>query len=156
MGVYVPVLFRAVPPILLLLLVSSCSGPGCPSNGGGDVCADAPYGFAQVTGQAMETDGAPIREKRASVACGAVVGVYDDLTDVDGWFEVRPVYGSLPDSNLVPLPPRERDGSFLVRCDVGVRISNTEVLERREVAVRFFPSREAVIATEVSLDANGR
>lgn len=141
---------------LLLLLAGSCSGPGCPSNGGGDVCADAPYGYAEVTGRAVDADGDPIPGKRASVACGAVVGVYDDVTDAGGRFEVLPVYGSLPDSNLVPLPPREPDGSFLVPCDVGVRVSHADVLEQRGVAVRFFPAREDVIATHVSLDAASR
>jgi hypothetical protein len=77
------------------------------------------------------------------------------VTDADGRFEMLPVYGSLPDSNLVPLPPRASDGSFLITCDVGIRLSHDEALERRGIPVRFFPVREAVIATEVSLEASG-
>ncbi len=146
---------HAVLPVCLLVLWgSSCSEPDCPSNGDNDICADAPYGFARVTGQAQDANGDPISGKRASVACGTVVGVYDEVTDAAGRFDIVPVYGSLPDSNLVPLPPRAPDGSFLVACDVGVHISQNEVLERLGVAVRFFPTRQAVIATEVSLEAN--
>jgi hypothetical protein len=139
---------------LLAVLASSCSEPSCPNSGASDICADPPYGFARVTGQALNARGDPIVGKRVGVACGPVVGTYDDVTDAAGRFEMLPVYGSLPDSITVPLPPRAPDGSFLVACDFGLRLSHNEVLEHHGVSVRFFPLREAVVATEVSLEAS--
>jgi hypothetical protein len=140
---------------LLAIAATSCTEPSCPGSGSSDICAGPPYGFARIRGLALDGSGDPIVGKPAGVACGSVVGTYDDVTDSEGRFEMLPVYGSLPDSNLVPLPPRASDGSFLITCDVGIRLSHDEVLERRGVPVRFFPVREAVIATEVSLEASG-
>jgi hypothetical protein len=81
-----------------------------------------------------------------------VVG-FDDVTDDEGRFVVRPVYSTY-DTITVPLPPRAADGSFDLACEVNSRV-RAEVVVRESLTVKFTPTQQAVITSTVQLREPG-
>jgi hypothetical protein len=136
---------------LWLLLLASCDGGGCGgAAGASDVCPPPSYGYALVRGQALRSDGSPIAGKQANVGCGDVVGAYDDTTDDQGRFEVRPVY-AVADTLLYPFPPRNADGSFDLSCQANLQVTHDLILRRDPLVVRFAPTLETVVPTTTEL-----
>ena len=132
-------------------LVASCGGGTCGgAAGASDVCPGPTYGYAVVRGQALHSDGSPIPGRQANVGCGDVVGAYDDLTDANGYFEVRPVY-AVADTVLYPFPPRQADGGFDLNCQASLQLAQDRVLRKDPLVVRFAPTREAVVPTTAEL-----
>ena len=137
------------------LLIASCERGSCGgSAGSSDVCPPPTYGYAAVQGQALRSDGSPIADKQLYVGCGDVIGAYDDWTDDEGHFEVRPVY-AVDDTLLYPFPPRHADGSFDVSCQANLRVAHDLVIRKDPLVVRFAPTREAVVPTATELREEG-
>jgi hypothetical protein len=137
-------------PLLLLLLVG-CDGGGCGGAGGtSTVCPPPSYGYALVRGQALWSDGSPIVGKQAYVGCGDAVGAYNDTTDDQGRFEVRPVY-AVADTVLDPFPPRNVDGSFDLSCQANLQVAHDLILRQDPLVVRFAPTLETVMPTTTEL-----
>ena len=145
---------RLLLPCSLLspLLLGSCDeGGGCGGSvGSSDVCPPPISGYALVQGQALRNDGSPIADKQAYVGCGDAVGAYDDRTDHQGHFEMRPVY-AVDDTLLYPFPPRHADGSFDVSCQAHLQVAHDLVIRKDSLMVRFAPTREAVVPTTTEL-----
>jgi hypothetical protein len=134
-----------------LLLLGSCDDGGCGGSGGAsDVCPPPSYGYAVVRGQALWSDGSPIAGKQAYVGCGDAVGAYNDRTDDQGRFEVRPVY-AVADTVLYPFPPRNADGSFDLSCQANLQVAHDLILRRDPLLVRFAPTLESVTPTTTEL-----
>jgi hypothetical protein len=134
-----------------VLLLASCDGGGCGgAAGASEVCPPPSYGYALVRGQALWSDGSPIAGKQAYVGCGDVVGAYDDTTDDQGRFEVRPIY-AVADTMLYPFPPRNTDGSFDLSCQANLQVAHDLILRRDPLVVRFAPTIETIMATTTEL-----
>jgi hypothetical protein len=133
------------------LLLASCESGECGgAAGSSSVCPPPSYGYAVVEGQALRSDGSPIAGKQAYVGCGDPVGAYDDRTDEQGHFEVRPIYG-VYDTLLHPFPPRHADGSFDLSCQANLQIAHDQILRKDPLVVRFAPTPEAVVPTTMEL-----
>ena len=78
---------------------------------------------------------------------------YDDVTNDQGRFVVRPGYSS-NDTITVPLPPRAPDGSFDLACEANTRIRQ-DVVVRQPFTAKFTPTRQAVVTTMVELREPG-
>ena len=132
-------------------VLSSCGTGSCGGAGGSsDVCPPPAYGYAQVNGRAVRDDGTPIARQQVYVACGDVVGAYDDATDAQGQFRVWPVYAVF-DTLLYPFPPRAADGSFELSCRASMRLAHDLILVTDPLAVRFAPTRAAIVPTTTEL-----
>lgn len=128
----------------------TCDADGAITGSGAlDVCPPEPQGYATVRGTVTWADGAPLAGRTLYVSCGAA-GAYDDRTDAAGRFETHPVL-AVPDTLLEPLPERNPDGSLPIRCRIIALLgsSRNEILDSLDVP--FFPSRQAVVATVVTL-----
>ena len=139
--------------VVVSALLWGCGGGGsCDAGalGSSDICPPPTYGYARVTGTALRSDGSPIVAKEARVGCGDVVGGYSDATDAEGRFSM-PMGYAVEDTTLYPFPPRAADGSFDVSCIVFLELSADITLVQDPVAVRFTPTREAVVPTVVEL-----
>lgn len=137
-------------PIWLFLL-ASCDDGGCGGAAGADdVCPAPASGYALVRGQALWSDGSPIPGKQAYVGCGDVVGSYNDKTDDQGRFEMRPVY-AVDDTVLYPFPPRNVDGSFDLSCQANMQVTHDLILRQDPLLVRFAPTLETVVPTTTEL-----
>jgi hypothetical protein len=147
--------------LLPLLAFSAAFLPGCETGscggagGSSDVCPPPAYGYAQVDGRAVRSDGSPIALKQVYVACGDVVGAYDDVTDAQGQFRVWPVY-AVSDTLLYPFPPRAADGSFELSCRASLRLAHDLILVADPLAVRFAPTRAAIVPTTTELRGGGQ
>jgi hypothetical protein len=136
--------------ILVAVLLSSCDSSECERGGMATSCPPPATGFAQVNGRALRSDGSPVVGKQANVGCGEVVGVYNDATDAEGNFEVRPVY-AVNDTLLYPYPPRAADGSFTLSCRVILQLASNNLLVQDPLPVRFATAPAGVVPTVVEL-----
>jgi hypothetical protein len=129
-------------------ILAGCGQGECGgTSGSNDVCPPPVYGYAQVTGRVLRSDGSAVVGKPAYVACGDVVGAYSDTTDDTGHFDVRLNYAVF-DTLLYPFPPRATDGRFDLECTGSVSLSSTVRIVVNPLVVNFAPSREAVVPTE--------
>ncbi|HEU4681588.1 MAG TPA: hypothetical protein VFS51_07580 [Gemmatimonadales bacterium] len=133
----------------------ACVGGSCGSGslGAGDICPGPVYGYARVDGTVLYADGTPAVGKVTFVNCENDVVGYDDVTDGEGRFTVRPAYSTY-DTITVPLPPRGPDGSFDLSCEANSRI-RPETVVRESLAVRFTPTQQGVITSTVQLQEPG-
>ena len=133
------------------LLLAGCESGECGgSAGSSSVCPPPIYGYAVVQGQALRSDGSPIAGKQAYVGCGDPVGAYNDRTDAQGHFEVRPLYG-VHDTLSYPLPARHADGSFDVSCQANLQLASDQIIRKDPLVVRFAPTPQAVVPTTMEL-----
>lgn len=148
-----PCWYAGMLPVLAVLAVIAVSLAGCGrgscggASGGSDVCPPPVYGYAQVTGRLLRSDGSAVSGKLAYVACGDAVGAYSDMTDGDGHFDVRLSYAVF-DTLLYPFPPRAADGSFDVECTGSLSVNSSVVIVKNPLVVNFAPSLAAVVPSE--------
>ncbi len=120
----------------LVVLVLACGDEGC---GSGDVCPPEPVARAAIHGILADSDGVPRSGVRVDVACDEV-GVYDDRTDSEGRFVVRPVYA--------PSESPEIPGELLlISCSFNV----ADVVLAHDVPVVFYPVGMDVEPGEIEL-----
>jgi hypothetical protein len=121
----------------------ACGG----ASGANDVCPPPVYGYAQVKGRVLRSDGSAVAEKPAYVACGDVVGAYSDMTDGGGHFDVRLAYAVF-DTLLYPFPTRAPNGSFDLECSGSLALNSSVLIVKDPLVVNFAPSHAAVVPTE--------
>jgi hypothetical protein len=128
--------------------LAGCGRGACEgAAGANDVCPPPVYGYAQVTGRVLRSDGTAVTGKPAYVACGDVVGAYSDVTDSGGHFDVRLHY-AVADTLLYPFPPRAANGSFDLECTGSLSVNSSVLIVHKPLVVNFAPSQAAVVPTE--------
>jgi hypothetical protein len=130
------------------VILAGCGQGECGgTSGSNDVCPPPVYGYAQVTGRVLRSDGSPVDGKPAYVACGDAVGAYSDITDGGGHFDVRLRYAVF-DTLLYPFPLRAVNGSFDLACIGSLSVSSNVLIVKDPLIVNFAPSPEAVVPAE--------
>jgi hypothetical protein len=143
--------------ILASAALTSCGdgdSDGCGSVGSTAPCPDPTYGWAQVSGLALNADGTPVASKRMYFACFPDGGENETTTDAEGRFSVLLTY-TIRDTVLQPLPPRQPDGSFIAECQ-GSIVGEGELLgPAASFEIPFGPTEAEIVESEVELRLPG-
>ena len=141
--------------ILASAPLASCGdGDGCGSVGSTAPCPKPTYGWARVSGIALNEDGTPVASKRMYFQCFPDGGENETTTDPGGRFSVLLTY-TISDTLLQPLPPRQPDGSFTAECQGSVVLEGNLISPGGSLEITFGPTEAEIVESEVELRLPG-
>jgi hypothetical protein len=141
--------------ILASVALTSCGdGDGCGSGGTTAPCPDPTYGWARVSGFALNADGTRVAGERLYFQCFPDGGTNETTTDAEGRFSVFLTY-TIRDTLLQPLPPRQPDGSFIAECQGSVVGAGELLGPGGSIEIPFGPTEAEIVESEVELRLPG-
>lgn len=137
--------------ILAAALLASCGDDDdCGSGGATAPCPEPIYGWARVSGFALNDDGTPVASARLFFQCFPDGGDSETTTDAEGRFSVFLTY-TIRDTVLQPLPPRQPDGSFIAECQGSVVGEGNLLGPGSSFEIPFGPTEAEIVESEVEL-----
>ena len=143
--------------ILASAALTSCNdgdGGGCGSVDSTAPCPKPAYGWAQVSGFALNEDGTPLSGQRLYFHCFPDGGENETTTDAEGRFSVLLTY-TITDTVLQPLPPRQPDGSFSAECQGSIVLEGELLAPGVSFEIPFGPTQAEIVESEVELRLPG-